>query len=55
VLADIAETYETLGERPLARQYAQDSLKNGSTLIDLRRRPPLQGLLADPSFRPGGK
>jgi serine/threonine protein kinase/tetratricopeptide (TPR) repeat protein len=55
VLADIAETYDELGERKLAVQYAQDSLKNGSTLIDLQRRPILQGLLADPSFRSGGK
>jgi hypothetical protein len=55
VLADIAETYEDLGDRKHARQYAQQSLKNGSTLNDLQRRLALQGLLADPSFRSSGK
>jgi eukaryotic-like serine/threonine-protein kinase len=55
VLADMAETYEELGDRKAAMQYALDSLKNGSTLVDLQRRPHLQGLLADPAFRPGGK
>jgi tetratricopeptide (TPR) repeat protein len=55
VLADVAETYEVLGDRKHALQYAQQSLKNGSTLNDLQRRLALQGLLADPSFRSGGK
>lgn len=55
VLADIAETYEDLGDRKRALQYAQQSLKNGGTMDDLSRRLALQGLLADPSFRPGGK
>jgi tetratricopeptide (TPR) repeat protein len=55
VLADVAETYNNLGEQKRAIQYAQESLKNGYTLADLRRRPALSGLLADPSFRPGGK
>lgn len=55
VLADLAETYDHLGDRKRAIQYAQDSLKNGYTLLDLQRRPGLLGLLADPSFRAGGK
>jgi serine/threonine-protein kinase len=55
ILADVAETYEELGERKRAIQYARDSLKNGYTLTDLQRRPVLLGLLADPSFRPRGK
>ena len=55
VLGDIAETYEDLGERKHALQYAEQSLKNGATLDDLQRRFALQGLLADPSFRSGGK
>ena len=55
VLADVAETYNNLGEQKRAIQYPQESLKNGYTLADLRRRPALSGLLADPSFRPGGK
>ena len=55
VLADIAETYDRLGNRQHAIQYAQKSLTNGYTLADLQRRPALLGLLADPSFSPRGK
>jgi eukaryotic-like serine/threonine-protein kinase len=55
ILADIAETYDDLGDRKRAIQFAQDSLKNGHTLTDLQERPNLHGLLADPSFRPRGK
>jgi serine/threonine-protein kinase len=55
VLADIAETYEDLGDRKRALQYAQESLKNGATMDDLQRRLALHGLLADPSFRSSGK
>jgi eukaryotic-like serine/threonine-protein kinase len=55
VLADVAETYEDLGDRKRALEYVQLSLRNGATLSDLKRRYALQGLLADPSFRPGGK
>jgi serine/threonine-protein kinase len=55
VLADIAETYEDLGDRKRALQFAEQSLKNGGTMDDLARRLALQGLLADPSFRPSGK
>ena len=55
ILADVAETYDDLGERKRAIQFAQDSLKNGYTLADLQDRPALSGLLADPSFRPRGK
>ncbi|HKW63463.1 MAG TPA: protein kinase [Candidatus Acidoferrum sp.] len=55
ILADIAETYDGLGDRRRAIQFAQDSLKNGYTLADLQERPNLLGLLADPSFRPRGK
>jgi serine/threonine protein kinase/tetratricopeptide (TPR) repeat protein len=55
ILADIAETYDDLGDRKRAIQYAQDSLKNGYTVADLQQRPALLGLLADPSFRPRGK
>jgi eukaryotic-like serine/threonine-protein kinase len=54
VLADIAETYDRLGDRRRAIQYVQQSLKNGYTLSDLQRRPALLGLLADPNFSPRG-
>jgi serine/threonine protein kinase/tetratricopeptide (TPR) repeat protein len=55
VLSDVAECYDTLGERKSALQYAQDSLSNGYTMADLQRRPGLSGLIADPSFRSNGK
>jgi serine/threonine protein kinase/tetratricopeptide (TPR) repeat protein len=55
VLADIAQTYDDLGDRKRAIQYAKESLKNGYTLTDLQRQPALQQLLADPSFRPREK
>ncbi len=55
ILADIAETYDDLGDRKRAIQYAQESLQSGYTLADLQERPALAGLLADPSFRPRGK
>ena len=55
VLTDAAETYEALGDRKRAVQYAQESLKNGSTLTELQRRPGLRSILADPSFRSNGK
>jgi serine/threonine protein kinase/tetratricopeptide (TPR) repeat protein len=52
VLADIAEAYDELGERQKAIQYARDSLKQGYTIDDLKGRPALLPLLADPNFRP---
>jgi len=55
VLADVAGTYDHLGDRKRAIQYAQDSLKNGYTLTNLQQRPALRGLLADPGFQPRGK
>jgi len=55
ILADIAETYDQLGDRKTAIHYAQDSLKNGFTLTDLHQRPALVALLADPSFTSPGK
>ena len=55
VLADVAETYERLGDRRRAIQYAKQSLKNGYTRDDLQQRPALLGLLADPNFPPHGK
>jgi serine/threonine-protein kinase len=55
VLADVAETYDRLGDRPRAIQFVRESLKHGYTLSDLQRRPALFPLLADPKFRPSGK
>ena len=50
VLGDLAQTYESLGDRKKALSYAQASLKNGGPLADLERRQTLQGMLADPRF-----
>jgi eukaryotic-like serine/threonine-protein kinase len=55
ILADVAETYDDLGDRKHAIQFAEASLKNGYAMTDLQLRPGLQSLLADPKFRPGGK
>jgi eukaryotic-like serine/threonine-protein kinase len=55
ILADVAEAYDDLGNRRSALQYAHDSLKNGYTLSDLKQRPALLALLADPSFRSSEK
>lgn len=55
VLGDLAETYEHLGDRRQAIEFAQKSMENGYTLTDLQLRPALQALLADSSFRPRGK
>jgi serine/threonine-protein kinase len=50
VLADLAATYEALGDRTQALKYVQQSLENGYTLTGLQSRPGLQNLLADPHF-----
>ena len=55
VLANIAEIYETIGDRKRAIEYARDSLANGNDLIGLQTQPGLQGVLADPNFRASGK
>jgi eukaryotic-like serine/threonine-protein kinase len=51
ILSDIAETYENLGDRKLAIQYAVQSLDRGYSVDDLQRQPALRALLADPAFR----
>src|SRR5215470_13536458 len=50
ILADIAETHLDLGDRRRAVQFAHQSLENGYTLSDLRERPGLGPLLADPAL-----
>jgi eukaryotic-like serine/threonine-protein kinase len=52
VLADLAVTYEELGDRAEALKYVQQSLGNGYTFAGLQSRPGLQKLLADPHFSP---
>jgi serine/threonine protein kinase/tetratricopeptide (TPR) repeat protein len=51
ILSDIAETYEDLGDRRVAVQYAVQSLQNGYSVVDLERQPALHALLDDPAFR----
>ncbi len=55
VLANVAETYETLGDRKRAIEYARDSVANGYDLGGLETQPALQPVLADPNFRASGK
>jgi eukaryotic-like serine/threonine-protein kinase len=51
ILADIAETYEGLGDRKTAIHYALQSFHHGYSLEDLQKYPALHKLLADPGFR----
>jgi serine/threonine-protein kinase len=55
ILADVAETYDDLGDRRRAIQLAQRSLENGYTPNDLEQRPALEAVLADPAFQPRAK
>ncbi|MGB8014010.1 MAG: protein kinase [Terriglobales bacterium] len=55
VLENAGEAYEDLGDRAQALQYIEKSLQKGFALADLKNAPDLQGLIADPSFRPSGK
>jgi serine/threonine-protein kinase len=55
VLADAAESYEDLGDRKRAIEFAEKSLQNGDALDDLQSRPALQALLADPNFHSNPK
>ena len=51
ILADVAETYEDLGDRKTAIEYALKSLHNGYSVEDLQKYPALHNLLADTGFR----
>ncbi len=55
VLAMVGEAYENLGDRTQALQFIEKSLQKGYDLAALKTTPDLQGLLADPNFRPSGK
>jgi serine/threonine-protein kinase len=50
VLADVAESYEVLGDRKRAIEFAHKSLENGYTLKDLQSHPNLRMLLVAPAF-----
>jgi eukaryotic-like serine/threonine-protein kinase len=55
VLGNLAETFETLGDRKQAIAYARASLENGYEQKGLEVQPGLRDLLADPNFRASGK
>ncbi|HEX9233057.1 MAG TPA: protein kinase [Candidatus Acidoferrum sp.] len=55
VLANVAETYENLGDRARALDYASASLKSGFMMSDLQGRPGLEQVLSDKSFHASGK
>ncbi len=55
VLANVAETYENLGDRARALDYASASLKSGFMMSDLQGRPGLEQVLSDKSFHASGR
>ncbi|MBV9885886.1 MAG: tetratricopeptide repeat protein, partial [Acidobacteria bacterium] len=55
VLGNVAETFETLGDRKQAITYARESVATDYGLNGLETQPGLKGLLADPNFRTSGK
>lgn len=55
VLENVGETYERLGQRTPAIKFLEKALRKGYPLENLKTNPALQGLLADPNFRPGTK
>jgi eukaryotic-like serine/threonine-protein kinase len=55
VLAEAAETYDRLGDRKKALEYAHQSMHNGYTLADLQGRPGMQDLAADPTLSDDSK
>jgi serine/threonine protein kinase/tetratricopeptide (TPR) repeat protein len=55
VLSDVAITYDALGDRKHAIQYARASLAHGDSLSDLQAQAGLQSVLSDPGFRSNGK
>lgn len=55
VLINIADAYETLGDRPNALLFVEKALQKGFPLEDLKSDPDQQALLQDPKFRPSGR
>jgi serine/threonine protein kinase len=52
ILADVADAYELLGNRRLARLYLQQAILNGLPVADLRTDPYARNLISDPQFHP---
>ena len=55
VLESAGEAYEDMGDRTQAIRCIQRSIQKGYTLASLKNIQALQGVLADPSFRPDAK
>ena len=55
VLEAVGDAYEDLGDRDQALQNIEKSLQKGNNIAALKGIPDVQGLLADPRFRPSGK
>ena len=55
VLGNVAEIFETLGDRKQAIEYARASMASDYGLNGLETQPGLRGVLADPNFRASGK
>lgn len=55
VLEDAAVTYEFLGDRPHALEFAAKALQKGYALERMKNDPDMRGVLSDPNFRAAGK
>ena len=55
VLANVGSAYEDIGDRSQALEYIRRALQKGYALDQVKNDPDLQGLIADPKFRPNGK
>lgn len=55
ILEDAAGTYEHLGDRARAIEYAEKALQKGYALERMKNDPDLRGVLSDRNFRPTGK
>ena len=55
VLSNVGAAYELMGKRLQALKYIDKSLRKGYSLEDINSDPDLQGLIADPRFKPLSK
>ena len=55
VLEVVGSAYEIMGDRRQALEYIRRALQKGYALDQVKNDPDLQGLIADPNFRPDGK
>lgn len=55
VLANVADAYETMGDRLAAIKYVEQAISKGYALADITDDPRLQPVVADPRFRLKGR